>query len=92
MSDSTHESIRDLATAHAIDALDAEDARAFERQLERSEELQRVVAEYRVIGALLPLAAQPAKPHPTLRKRVLDRVRQEARDVTPERSGGTHVT
>ena len=83
MSDSTHESIKDLAAAYALDALDGEDTRTFERQLERSEELQRAVAEYREIGALLPLATPRAKPHATLRKRVLDRVRQEARDVTP---------
>lgn len=64
---------RELAAAYSLGALDPEETRAFEAALAGSPELQREVAEYREVGALLaqgapaPGAGVPA----ALRSRVL---------------------
>jgi anti-sigma-K factor RskA len=66
---------RELAAAYSLGALDAEEARAFEAALAGSPELQREVAEYREVGALLALdAAAPGTGRPAgLRDRVMAR-------------------
>lgn len=64
---------RELAAAYSLGALDPEETRAFEAALAGSPELQREVAEYREVGALLahgapaPGAGLPA----ALRARVM---------------------
>ena len=75
MSEATPE-MRDLAPAYALGALSAEEASAFEAALARSPELQREVAEYRELNAVLA-AGEPGHPPTELRERLLDRVRAE---------------
>lgn len=60
MSDAVQDPMRDLAAGYALGSLTPEEARAFEAALAVNPELQREVAEYRELNALL--AAQ--KPHP----------------------------
>jgi anti-sigma-K factor RskA len=69
----------DQAAAYALGVLPAEEARSFERELAQSDELQRAVAEYREICALLATARGVAPPA-ELKARLLDRVRREQRD------------
>ncbi|MEP6572045.1 MAG: anti-sigma factor [Gemmatimonadota bacterium] len=64
----------DLAAAYALGALDPAEAVAFERLLADSAELQREVAEYREVNALLALGAGNATPSVGLRARVLQRI------------------
>jgi anti-sigma-K factor RskA len=76
--------MRDLAPAYAIGALSPEEARAFEAALAGSPELQRDVAEYREVGALLAVGAEQTPP-PGLKARLLDRARSEK--AVPFRAG-----
>lgn len=76
MSETPQDSMRDLAPAYALGALSAEEARAFEAALAGSAELQRDVAEYRELGALLAVGAEQAPPA-ELKARLLERVRAE---------------
>ncbi len=66
--------LRDQAAAYALGSLTAEEARSFERELARSDELQRAVAEYREICALLATARGVAPPA-ELKDRLLRRIR-----------------
>ena len=68
--------MRDLAPAYALGALEGEEKRAFEAALAASPELQRDVAEYRELNAVLA-AGQAATPPADLRGRLLERVRGE---------------
>jgi anti-sigma-K factor RskA len=79
MSEATPE-MRDLAPAYALGALSPEEAKTFEAALARSPELQREVAEYRELNAVLA-AGQPAHPPAALRERLLEQVR--ANKVVP---------
>jgi anti-sigma-K factor RskA len=65
------ESLRELAAAYALGALGPEETRAFEELLGRSPEIQRDVAEYREVAALLGLGAGEGVPSAELRARVL---------------------
>ena len=51
------------------------EVRAFESLLGESEELQREVAEFKEVGALLGNGAPAAAPNPSLRQRLLDSVK-----------------
>lgn len=66
----------DLAPAYALGALSPDEARAFERELARSTELQRELAEYREVCALLATAGGVAPP-PALKTRLVNRVRDD---------------
>jgi anti-sigma-K factor RskA len=68
--------LRDLAPAYVLGALDPAEARDFEAALAGSPELQREVASYREVAALLALRDSAAPPA-GLRERLLERVRQE---------------
>lgn len=67
----------DLAAAYALGALDADETRAFEAELAKSQTLQREVAEYREIAPLLALGADAREVGPDLRRRLAWRVAQE---------------
>jgi anti-sigma-K factor RskA len=79
----------DLAAAYALGALEPEEARAFERLLAGSEDLQRELAEYREVNALLALGAGATAPDPALRERVVARAvgAAEGTRVTPIDTG-----
>ena len=74
MTSPEHDSIQDLAAAYALGALTADESQRFEAALARSPDLQREVAEYREVAALLALAGPEAGPDEGLRRRVLSRV------------------
>lgn len=78
MSDLNRESMRDLASAYAIGALDADELREFESLLAQSEELRREVAEFEEVSAQLAHGAPGAEPDPDLRRRLLDRAKVDA--------------
>ena len=80
----------DLAAAYALGALEPAEARAFENALAQSEALQREVAEYREVGALLAQGVGGAAPAPSLRSRVAERIARENRSVVPLRVRGGH--
>ena len=66
--------LRNLAAAYALAALEPEEARQFEALLETSPQLQREVAEYREISALLALEAPAAVPDASTWKRLQERI------------------
>ncbi len=68
--------VLDLAPGYALGALTPEEARAFEHELARSPELQRELAEYREVCALLATASGVIPP-PALKTRLMDRVRED---------------
>ncbi|MBM4189053.1 MAG: hypothetical protein FJ206_17270 [Gemmatimonadetes bacterium] len=74
MSATIPESIRELAAGYALGALTPEEARAFETALAQSPELQREVAEYREVNALLAAGRGGQAPSPEVKERLLARV------------------
>ncbi len=82
MSHPEQESVRDLAGAYALGALGPDEVREFERLLAGSAELQRDVAEYREVAALLGLGESGSGPAPDLRARVLATSRASSAGVT----------
>jgi anti-sigma-K factor RskA len=76
MSSTVPDSLRELAAGYALGALSAEEAQQFEAALARSPDLAREVAEYREVNALLATGAGTATPDPTLRDRLIARIRE----------------
>ena len=77
MSDAIQDSMRDLAPGYALGALTPEETRAFEAALATSPELQREVAEYRELNALL--AEQESRPPAAeLKARLRERIGSQA--------------
>jgi anti-sigma-K factor RskA len=80
------DTIRELEPAYAVGALSLEEARVFEAALVQSPELQREVAEYREVGALLATTGE-ARPGSEVRDRLLRRVQESKRVPLARRSG-----
>lgn len=80
----------EMAPAYVLDALDADERVAFERELDRSPELQREVDELRETAGLLAHAAPPPPTAPSagLRERVLSEARR-VRPIGASRPDGT---
>lgn len=79
--------LADLAPAYALGALSPEEAGAFERALAGSPALQRELAEYREVCALLA-TAQSSAPPAALKERLLERVRSaKPAELRPPPSG-----
>ncbi|MGQ0702445.1 MAG: anti-sigma factor [Gemmatimonadales bacterium] len=95
MSEETRDTLTDLAPAYVLGALSPEETRAFERALAKSPDLQREVAEYRELSALLG-TAEPMAPPPALKQQLLERVQQtktvdfteRAAPPAPQKQGG----
>ena len=68
---SEHETLRELAGPYALDILDADGRRAFERHLPLCDECQRAVADARAVAEALAHTLEPVAPPPALRARVL---------------------
>lgn len=83
-------SVQDLAAAYALGALSPDEAERFETLLARSPEVQREVAEYRDVAALLALSGPEAPPGGGLRDRVVARV-SRPRPATHSRRAGPLV-
>lgn len=70
------ESVRDLAAGYSLGALTPEETREFEAALARFPELQRELADYRELTAVLATSAG-ASPSPALRQRLMERLGRE---------------
>ena len=80
MSATIPESIRELAAGYALGALTPEETRTFETALAQSADLQREVAEYREVNALLA-TNRTAAPAADLKHRLMERIGQAK--ITP---------
>lgn len=79
------ETTHDLIAAYALDALDRDDERAFERHLETCERCRRELVELRDTAGALALAVDAPAPPASLRQRILDGARGEPTNVVPLR-------
>ncbi len=71
----THEDMRDLVPAYAVDALEPEEARAFEAHLQECEDCQEEVTRLQEVAAQLATGVAAVEPPPWLREQVLASVR-----------------
>ncbi|MGZ4383640.1 MAG: anti-sigma factor [Gaiellaceae bacterium] len=76
MDDTTHE----LSAAYALDALEPEDARAFEEHLAHCERCQEEIASFSETARALAYTSQPLA-RPALRARILDVAQSERSNV-----------
>lgn len=68
---SEHDSLRELAGPYALDILDADERRAFERHLPLCAECRQAVADARAVAEALAHTVAPVEPPAALRGRVL---------------------
>jgi anti-sigma-K factor RskA len=73
----THEDYKELLAAYALEALDAEDARALRMHLKECADCSSETIEWEATAALIALNANPLEPSPTTRERILASVRAE---------------
>jgi anti-sigma-K factor RskA len=79
------DTIHELTAAYALDALDADEARAYERHLAHCEQCQRELAMLAYAATSLAYAPPPADPAEALRERILVAARAERPNVVPLR-------
>ena len=79
------EPIHDLSAAYALDALEPDEAEAFEKHLATCESCQGAVADFSSVAAELAFAGDPSAPPPALRGRILEAARAERPKVVPLR-------
>lgn len=83
----TCEEARELIDAHALGALDAEEAARLDQHIAECGECADALAHAREIAGLLPLAAPLHAPPPTLWNRVLDSVTASPAGVALDKPG-----
>jgi anti-sigma-K factor RskA len=71
----SHEEEKEMLAAHALGALDADEARRVAEHLRGCAECRAEMQEWRETAAALAYMAAPAEPSPELRSRILERVR-----------------
>lgn len=81
--DVTHEEMRDLVPAYAVDALEPEEARAFEAHLQGCEACREEVTRLQEVTAQLATGVATVEPPPWLREQVLAAVRPRHAAVPP---------
>lgn len=74
-----HEGYQELLALHALDALDASEARSLEEHLNGCAECQSELVELRDATALLAHASTPAAPRDEVRAQILNQMRAESR-------------
>ena len=74
-----HEDYKEMLAAHALSALDADDARALNQHLSECDECRRELADWENTAAELALNANPAEPSRQVRERIMNAVRNESR-------------
>jgi len=77
--------VHELTVPYALDALDADEARAFEDHLRQCESCRDEVTTLRTTAASLAHDAPPATPRRELRERILATARAERGNVVPLR-------
>jgi anti-sigma-K factor RskA len=77
--------LHDLTAAYALDALEPEDARAYEAHLARCGRCRDELASLSEAASALAYAAEAPAPPPQLRERILERARSERPNVVPLR-------
>jgi anti-sigma-K factor RskA len=75
---------KELLSAHALEALDAEERREIDALLTNDEDLRAEFEEWRDAAALLSYAAPAAEPAPEVRSRILEKIRQTPQEKTPQ--------
>ena len=84
-------SVHDLTAAYALDALDADDARAYEQHLATCADCQRDLAGLGNAAGALAFAVEAPEPPAALRERILESARGERANVVPLRARWTPV-
>jgi|1186.fasta_scaffold08381_2 anti-sigma factor RsiW len=77
--------VHDLTAAYALDALDAEDVRAYEEHLAHCERCREELASLGDAASALAFATEAASPPPELRARILQQAQRERPNVVPLR-------
>jgi anti-sigma factor RsiW len=77
--------LHDLTAAYALDALDPEDARAYEEHLARCERCRDELASLSEAATALAYASEAPQPPPELRARILQQAHRERANVVPLR-------
>lgn len=75
--------LHDLTAAYALDALDPDEAEAYERHLSQCEECREQLAELNESATALAFGAVAPAPPPRLRESILDAAAAERSDVVP---------
>ncbi len=78
-----HQEYRELLEFHALDALEASEARGLEEHLKTCAECRAELIRLRDAAALLAHAASPAEPRPEMRNQLLASVRAERTQARP---------
>ena len=78
-----HQEYRELLEFHALDALEASEARGLEEHLKTCTECRAELIRLRDAAALLAHAAPPAEPRPEVRNQLLASVRVERTQARP---------
>jgi anti-sigma-K factor RskA len=77
--------LHDLTAAYALDALDDEDARAYEAHLARCERCRDELASFSQTASALAYAVDAPTPPPELRARIIQQAARERSNVVPLR-------
>src|ERR671927_444607 len=89
----SHEDYKEMLAEHALDALDANEARVLEEHLSTCAACRAELAEWRNTTAALAFSARLAEPPPALRSRLLENVRatkaQSSNDRAKNRNTST---
>lgn len=80
-----NDTLHDLTAAYALDALEPDDARAYEQHLAGCERCQDELASLAAAAGSLAYAVLPVEPPPALRARILQAAHEERPDVVPFR-------
>lgn len=73
----SHEEEREMLAAHALGALDRDEARRVEEHLSSCAECRAEMSEWQATASALAYTARPAEPSPELRSRILEAVRED---------------
>lgn len=81
----THEEEKEMLAAHALGALDREEAQRVEEHLKTCAECRSELEEWRLTASALAYSGRTAEPSPVVRSRILDAVRAShpRTDATP---------
>src|ERR1044072_6185151 len=79
-----HSEYQELLAAHALDALDASEARAVRVHLESCADCRREFDELRDASALLAHAAEPAAPSDDVRRRLMRKIQSPTRSTAAQ--------